>query len=304
MTLFFKNLWNMMFKNNTQALEVIVPEATEEPTSEIAAPKETIINLPKKFYEYELEEHSHTRASCTNKLALKMMEHDDAVHDLLHAIRVAIASKTPKNKYSFSYDCTTLNQQQRNKMREITNLLMDGYLTECNSASCRMTGKVSQLPGAIWFLNGGYLELAITQVTNQIMADLSHKYGFDYSVKSNVVIHNDDGSYNEFDVIIDINETTRLAIEVKSGYYREYDKYYFIGQKYDILPNNFLLVQTGLSDESIERIMDVTKYKVCNTSQYRTALSEMVIYHLDKAAEIKQTEPAEIIHAFPLSEAC
>ncbi len=41
------------------------------------------------------------------------------------------------------YDYTNLSQEQRTRLRAITTMMQDGYLSETNYAGCKLYGKIS-----------------------------------------------------------------------------------------------------------------------------------------------------------------
>lgn len=211
----------------------------------------------------------------TVNLALQLYHSEKKISGFLHKLRNSIARK--QDHFIYFYEDKT----EREAIKAILPLLLDGYLTDANEImSEKIFIRIALIPNVIWFLNGGYLELALAEIAEKILKAMSEKTGCSYRVYRNAIIK-EAQRQNEFDLLIDVEENLRFAIEAKSGSnFRDYAKYTFLMTRYGIIPDYFLLTQSGLTDESVERIQDAVGYQVCSTDSFESRLRSILSNHI------------------------
>lgn len=208
----------------------------------------------------------------TVKLALLLYEKEKIISGFLHKLRNSIARK--QDHFIYIYE----NKEEREAIKSVLPALLDGYLTDSNEIMAeKIFVRIALIPNVIWFLNGGYLELALAEITEKVLKELEKHTGCSYRVYRNAVIK-EEKHQNEFDLLIDINDNLRFAVEAKSGSnFRDYAKYTYLMSRYGIIPDFFLLTQSGLSDESAERIQDAAGYQVCSNSHFEDRLKSLIL---------------------------
>mgnify|MGYP004549007519 FL=1 len=254
-----------------------VPAKSAQSTNVIYLPvsKEEDTAIP--FREYPVASTSQRPSDGTVELALELMKNDDAMCCFLHDVRAAITHKN----FHFYYDFSDLTAEQRMRFRATIKLLQDGYLKNCGYSGTKFFGEVANLHTVIDFLNGRYLEIAIAELTEKTLATLAAENNFQYSLIRNGTIRQKNGRHNEFDLILDLNGTIRIVVEIKSGdVFSDYEKYVTVGNTYNIIPDNFILVQSRLSEKSAQRIGDVCGYRVCDPAHYTAIVQDMVLAQL------------------------
>lgn len=208
----------------------------------------------------------------TISLALQLYTKETVIAGFLHKLRSSIAKK--QDHFMYVYE----SKEEREAIKSILPSLLDGYLTETNEI---MTEKVfiriALIPNVIWFLNGGYLELALAEIAENVMKELNASTGCSYRIYRNAVLKGEHYQ-NEFDLLIDVNEDLRFAVEAKSGSnFRDYARYTCLMSRYGIIPDYFLLSQSGLSDDSAERIQDAVGYQVCSNKDFEERFKSLIL---------------------------
>lgn len=197
-------------------------------------------------------------------LALRMLENDAIIKDIINDLRVLYVSKRE------DFHISLAGRSKREKDL-IINLLQDMYgiisLLHYTPENDLLNGRIVFSPKAQMFLTGQYLEIAVYERTKSIMGELSRKYGKAFKVYRNVRVATKEGKLkNEFDLVIELDGMF-YVVEIKSGKnFREFDKYMYIGQEYQIVPDRFLLVDNYLTDEHAETIEYFCSYYVSNLS--------------------------------------
>jgi hypothetical protein len=195
-------------------------------------------------------------------LALRLLDHDELIKNIINDIRVLYTSK----KDEFHID---LSGRQKRDKDLIINLFQDMYgiisFLHYTQENEMLNGKIAFTPKAQAFITGQYLEIAVYRRTFEIIKRLSNKYNKKFKVYKNVRVATREGQMkNEFDLVIEFNGTF-YVLEIKSGKnFREFDKYMNIGQEYKIVPNRFLLVDNYLTDEQAVSVEYFCDYYVSN----------------------------------------
>lgn len=207
-------------------------------------------------------------------LAMDMLNQNELLKNLLTELRRA--AQTPGKEFRF--DLTTYSQGERDRILGIT-MRMVGLLSDTfyNKASCTLQGRVSAVPACLKFITGMYMELAVGRLTRQIVAEYASQHGYtNYNVQQNVIVTAGDAtSQNELDLLITLNGI-HMVVEVKSGFCKNYDKYFFLAQRYRLLPDMLLLVSANLTAEQVDLIHDFMEYFACDIGNYRETLIQML----------------------------
>ena len=199
-----------------------------------------------------------------SRLALRMLENDGIIKDTINDLRVLYVSK--REDFHISLAGRTKSEKDF-----IVNLLQDMYgiisLFHYTPENDMVHGRIVFSPKAQMFLTGQYLEIAVYERAKSVMSKLSVKYGKAFKVYRNVRVASKEGKLkNEFDLVIEFGGMF-YVVEIKSGKnFREFDKYMYIGQEYQIVPDRFLLVDNYLTDEHAETIEYFCSYFVSNLS--------------------------------------
>lgn len=197
-------------------------------------------------------------------LALRLLENDGIVRDIINEIRVLYVSK--REDFHIS-----LAGKVKAEKDFIICLLQDMYgiisLLHYTPENEMLNGRIVFSPKAQMFLTGQYLEIAVYERAKEVMKELSMKYNKPFEVYRNVRVATKEGKIkNEFDLVIEFAGIF-YVVEIKSGKnFREFDKYMYIGQEYQIVPDRFLLVYNYLADEHAETIEYFCNYYVSNLS--------------------------------------
>ena len=216
----------------------------------------------------------------TVKLALDMTNNHPFLKGLLAELRRA-AQASPKD---FRYDLTPHTQQERDfildlTMRRMAVMLNDTYYSK---SSGLLRGKVSEVPSCIAFLTGGYLEVAIGAISGEVLEEFSSTHDCTLEMLPNAIVTIGDGlSRNELDLLITLNDKINMVVEVKSGRLN-FDKYYYMAQRYRLLPDMMLLICANTDDEQADISRDFMKYTICDADNYRRMLTEMLELNLNK----------------------
>lgn len=263
------------------APEVVIPEPmaeftqplTEAPQPEPAVQKETVqenVSLQTDTLKV-LEENAPAFSEATIRLALLMAENHRAIRDFMSDLR-KVAQTSLKE---FRFDLNRIPQEERNNFLTTTRAMV-GLLSETfyNKTTCVFQGKLSAVPACMKFLNGGYLETAVAWMTREVIREFAESRGLSWKVQQNAII-TDGISKNEVDLLLTVDGRPML-VEVKSGSCKTYDKYFFLGQRYKLLPDAMLLVGANISHEEADIVRDFMEYTVCDLSNYREKLIAML----------------------------
>lgn len=272
---FIKKIFNYLFsqeENSQEKVTVQIPQTYTEPImiENISGYKMSVQN-DQLFRLCPIYSCNARPSNGTVNLALQLYNAETIIYGFLHKIRNSIARKQDHFMYVFE------NKEERETIKSVLPALLDGYLTEANEIMTeKIFIRIALIPNVIWFLNGGYLELALAEIAEQVLHDLSEETGCSYKIYRNAVLK-EENHQNEFDLLIDVNENLRFAVEAKSGSnFRDYAKYTFLMSRYGIIPDFFLLTQSGLSEESTERIQDAVGYQVCSNSRFQSRLEALI----------------------------
>lgn len=218
-----------------------------------------------------LSSQSKAFSNATIRLAVSMMEHHDALGGFLTELRRAACAPGRE----FRYNAAALSQQDREQVfshcEQMVGLLSHPF---CNRVTGVVSGKVADVPNCINFLNGGYLELAIEDITRREVERFCQERKLSHQLLRNVVV-TDGQAKNELDILMDI-DGVKLFIEVKSGNCTDFEKYYFIGRRYGLIPDRILLVSAQLSDDQCQQLHDFLDYYTANLDSYITCLNDML----------------------------
>lgn len=261
--------------------EVVVPESVpvipqpqpEPPMSEPAqqeVPPVEVVSLQTDTLQV-LEENAPAFSEATIRLALLMAENHRAIRDFMSDLRKV--SQTSLKEFRF--DLNRIPQEERNNFLNTTRAMV-GLLSDTfyNKTTCVFQGKLSAVPACLKFLNGGYLETAVARMTREITREFAENRGLSWKVQQNAII-TDGISKNEVDLLLTVDGRPML-VEVKSGCCKTYDKYFFLGQRYKLLPDAMLLVGANISPEEADIVRDFMEYTVCDLSGYREKLIAML----------------------------
>ena len=210
-------------------------------------------------------------SSATIRLAVSMMEHHAALGGLLTELRRAACAPGREFRYSTEELTPQAREQVFSHCESMMGLLSHLY---CNRTTSMVSGKVADVPSCINFLNGGYLELAIEDITRREVERFCQERNLSHQILRNVLV-TDGQVKNELDILIDI-EGVKMFIEVKSGNCTDFEKYYFIGRRYGLIPDRILLVSAQLTDDRCQQLHDFLEYYTANLDSYIIRLNEML----------------------------
>ena len=195
-------------------------------------------------------------------LAYRLMVNDESVKEIINELRVLFTQK--KEEFHFF-----LSGREKKEKEVIVKLFQDmvgiistfHYCKDCEMLSGKLIFSLRTLA----FINGQYLEMALYKQTKEILDKLSVKEKKPYQLYRNVKVTTKQGRLkNEFDMVIDFGGKI-YVVEIKSGkHFREFEKYAQISSVYDIVSNQFLLVDNYLSDEDVENAEYFCGYYVSN----------------------------------------
>lgn len=207
----------------------------------------------------------------TTELAISIMTHHEALRDFMGELRRA--ASTQSRDFRFSMGHLTADQQEQVICHSGR---MIGLLTNVyhNRTTGVISGKVSDIPACIEFVKGGYLELAIETITRREVDRFCREHGLEGQVRRNVLV-TDGQAKNELDILLDVGGV-KMFIEVKSGSCTDFQKYYFIGRRYGLIPDRILLVSAQLSDDQCCQLHDFLEYYTANLDSFTECLNNML----------------------------
>lgn len=260
---------------NTQNLlsnTIGTPVAVSTASTAVAIPAPTAIpGDPLQILSWGSKEFSRA----TTDLAVSMMTHHEALHDFLGELRRAASSPSREFRYSMERLSEEQKEQVVCHLGRMVGLLINVFH---NRAAGVISGKISDIPACIEFVKGGYLELAIETITRREVDRFCQEHGLEGQVRRNVVV-TDGQAKNELDILLEIGGT-KMFIEVKSGTCTDFQKYYFIGKRYGLIPDRILLVSAQLSDDQCCQLHDFLEYYTANLDSFTERLNNMLTTNL------------------------
>lgn len=206
------------------------------------------------------------------ELAVRMMNSNELIKDLLLELRQNYIRGQKEFYLSLAGKSESEKKQIIALFQEMSGLVSSvRYCAEFQS----LNGSLLLTPKAQKFLTGQYLELAVYEFIRDVLEELAEKYHADYEIYRNVRVASCKGQLkNEFDIVICFNKLF-YVVECKSGKnFCDWGGFAEIGQRYGIVPDRLLLVDSFVSDSQAERIEFFCDYYVCNLK--RDSLREKV----------------------------
>lgn len=196
-------------------------------------------------------------------LAYKFMRHDSLIREYIISLRENYNSK--RADFHFS-----LGGRTDEEKKTIIELFEAAYgiitLVHYCPENQMLNGRISLSSKACSFILGQYMEIALYKEARAVLEQLSQKHGKSFELYRNVKVRTREGKLeNEFDLVIESSDGMIYVIEIKSGHkFRDFEKYVYIGKKYGIIPDRFLLVSNCLTKEECECGQYFNEYFVSN----------------------------------------
>lgn len=197
-------------------------------------------------------------------LAVRMMRSNDLIKDLLYELRQLYIRGQKEFRLSLAGRSDTEKKQILALFQDMAGLVSNvHYYSEFQS----LKGSLVVTPKAQVFLTGQYLELAVFHTIEDVLHELSVKFGADFTVYRNVRIADREGKLkNEFDIAFQFKGIWYI-VECKSGKcFSDWGGFTELGMTYNIVPDRLLLVDPNISDSKAECIEWFCNYYVCNLS--------------------------------------
>lgn len=202
--------------------------------------------------------------AAVGQLAVRMMNSNELIRDLLHELRQLYIRGQKEFQLSLAGRSEAEKKQIISLFQDMAGLVGNvRYYSEFQS----LNGSLAVMPKAQMFLTGQYLELAVYQTIKDVLRELAVKYQADYDIYRNVRVATREGKLkNEFDIAFQFNGIWYI-VECKSGkWFSDWGSFAELGMTYNIVPNRLLLVDSFISDSKAECIEYFCDYYVCNLS--------------------------------------
>lgn len=209
-------------------------------------------------------------SNTTMTLARNMTHHNELLQDFIAELRKAVQS-TDKH---FRMSLSQYSEEDRKTIVDIAYRMIGLITVNYRKETLLLQGRVnSEVPEAKRFIMGGYLEMGLCEYARKITSDFADSHGIAVSVDANVTV-SDGFAQNELDILIRVGNTT-VVCEVKSGMSPmsiDFEKYYLLGQRLGVIPDRFILVSSGITQEQAEQIHDFHHYHVCTLQNFEKIL--------------------------------
>ena len=148
-----------------------------------------------------------------------------------------------------------------------------------NSHNNTITGQVATAPKAVAFLTGGWLEIYVRSLVEEIVKEQAAVLGKDYELYSNLFIRGQDGLH-ELDVAFRLSGGALCIIECKSGKV-EWNKLTKLKTDLGELPFEVLLINAGIEPSAAESAAFFHDIYCCGTD--RSALTALLSQMIEKS---------------------
>lgn len=210
--------------------------------------------------------------------ALARLATDLAQNSALYGpfLQTLVRAYDSENK-CFCYDMTNLPMADRQAVAALADRMV-GLINRFHSDPLvgYIKGHVGNIPAIGSFLRSDYLELALKTITEQVVRQIAEQRGISWSVTANALIS--DGRFsNEADALIRLGNES-FIIEAKAGKCTnvDFDKYYEVSRRYNLIPDHFLMVCDDLAEDSSQNIHTFYNYYVVAAKDYTAALKRML----------------------------
>ena len=218
----------------------------------------------------------------TIRLACDMVMENETIKDFMKILRKAAHS----DDKTFQFNMISKTAGECKSIVDIA-FRMYGVLHELNwkYETKVLSGKVNELPKAIRFLCGEYLEIAAYKIACSAVEQFAVNRGVSWAVYPNVIVTNGFVT-NEFDLLIEITDTEETVhsfiIEMKSGnaFGIDLGKMRSIGERYGVIPDRMMLVTSSCSAEICCQMEDFIDFYIASSENFTTKLIEMLSKNL------------------------
>lgn len=211
-----------------------------------------------------------TYSGTTMKLARDMTRHNELLQNFIAELRRAIQNTDKR----FHMDLSQYSEDDRRAIVDIAYRMIGLITVNYRKETLSLQGRVnSEVPEAKRFLMGGYLEIGLCEYARKIASDYADAHRIKADVDANVTV-SDGFAQNELDILIRVGNTA-IVCEVKSGMSPmsvDFEKYYLLGQRLGIIPDRFILVSSGITQEQADQIHDFLNYHACTLHNFEQVL--------------------------------
>ncbi len=164
-----------------------------------------------------------------------------------------------------------MTQEEKEATVQIVNLFTaNGLIKNATQYGDTIRASVTATPRTISFINGDFLELGIYKKTKDIL----DRIDADYELIPNAIVAHPDGSENEYDLLIRINDTL-LTVECKSGYFAQFEEYGRLADLHGIGREFLILVTSDRMQTETECISFFFNYSITNFTNFSNVLRRM-----------------------------
>ena len=207
------------------------------------------------------------------EMAMKMLDMYEDIEDVISAFYRNDGDAEAKFKVSMHGKTKCQRQKILSWLEDLKGLVKEYHY---DSKENLISGCMEEMTRVRKFLSGGFMEIAIEKLSKEIAEELAVQYNVPYVVKRNVEVSLFGKIQNEFDVVILFGGVLYI-IEVKSGkHFRDFSKYYKIGQKYGISPKRILLLDSQLEEKEANLAEYFAEYHVASLGNFREKLRQMI----------------------------
>lgn len=210
-------------------------------------------------------------------LAVELVKEDELMKAFILRLRQQYKIKMKE----FSFSLSEWDRADRDKIRRLFRDEMCGIVdsVEAYGDSDWICGNLVFSPEAQLFLQGQYMEIGVYEMIRETLEELAARHKAKYKLYRNVKVSTKGGTYeNEFDIVIDWNGIL-YVVEVKSGkQFNAWGSLLEVGEKYGIVPDRLLLVDSYLPDVRAKRIESFCRYYVSNlkNGSLKRKVTEMI----------------------------
>lgn len=188
-----------------------------------------------------------------------------------------------RKRFEFSYVLTAHAPAERNAIISLAEKLNEyGLISNLfhNKTNNTLRGTISTSPRCTNFINGDFLEMYARCVTVGVIKKAAEKYGCDYELYHNVLIHKD-AEKHELDIVFRLGDEVFWS-EIKSGKFNP-DEYRKLGLFMSFVPDKLIMLAAEKSNEAAEAITYFYEYYCANINTFKSTLTNMI----NKAMEEK-----------------